>query len=218
LIVLGIETSPRQGSVALLADGSLRAFCELAPDAAGGGAGRTLAPTIDDLLQRHGYEPASLDLIAVGLGPVATARALGYALAKPVVGIVSPAALAAGANVPNGRVVVALDAKHDDLFVVEYLRDDEGIREVAAPSVLRAADVADRLDAATFVAGDGLPRIVAHRPDARGDASLAPRADVVAKLGLARFARGERDDPERLLPLYLRISEAERKFLARRGI
>lgn len=241
VIVLGIETSPRRGSVALLRRGSPCVLHELSPDVATGGAGRALAPAIDALLKSESLRVHGLDLIAVGLGPggytgtrlaVATARTLALVSGKPVIGVVSTAALAAHPSIRDGLVCAVIDAKNDDVYVAEYERRGELVVELRAPAVSSARDVVTWIGSEHAIVGDGAPRVLAHlvHPDhvtpvahvmpsaaAIVDASIAARASEVARLGEIRFERGERDDESLLLPLYLRVSEAERRFRERQA-
>lgn len=227
--VLGIETSPRRGSVAWLDAGRVRSRLDLPPDSAGGGAGRSLAPAIDELLRSLGVALEDLDLVAVGIGPggytgtrlaVATARALALGAARPVIGIVSTAALAANPALSDGAIVVAIDAKNDEVYAAEYRRRGEEVVEVRAPVVAPAAEIAGWVTAEAALVGDGARRVAAHlrdRAPLRLDDSIHARADEVARLAAARWVRLERDDEARILPLYLRVSEAERRFLERRS-
>lgn len=213
----------------MLRRGSPCVLHELPADAAASGAGRALAPEIDRLLKSEGLRVQGLDLIAVGLGPggytgtrlaVATARTLALVAGKPVIGVVSTAALAAHPSVRDGSVCVAIDAKNDDVYVAEYDRRGDLIVELRAPSVSRASEVATWIGPEHALVGDGAPRVLAHlapRATAFVDASIAARASEVARLGELRFERGERDDESLLLPLYLRVSEAERKFRERQA-
>lgn len=226
--VLGIETSTRAGSVAWVDSDVVRAERAVGPDGGSGGAGRTLAPALADLERAVDVEWPELDLIAVGLGPggytgtrlaIATARGLAFAIGKPIVGVVSTAAFAAHPDVPDGRVVVVIDAKNDQVYVAEYRRAAGVVAESSAPEVAFASEVASRIDADTIVVGDGAPRVLARAGGVSprfAAPAIVPRAIEVARLGAARWARGERDDEASLLPLYLRVSEAERRFRERR--
>ena len=64
--ILALETSHRQGSVALCLGETLLAARQL--DASQRTA-QSLLPAIDSLLQQAGWSPAELDLIAVSQGP-----------------------------------------------------------------------------------------------------------------------------------------------------
>ncbi len=226
MITLAIETSATPGSVAL----------EAGPDGAdvdvrildrAGGHARALAPAIAALLEARGLAPTRIDRIVVGLGPggytglrlaLATAKTLAAVLERPIVGVPSTQVLAAHPVVPVGRVLTVLDAKKGDVYGARYEKVDGGApRELEAPFVRPAEEVAAVLDPGTFVCGDGFAALAAHRdPPPAGDAGIVPRAQELLAIGTARLERGERDEEKSLLPLYLRPSEAELRWERRR--
>ena len=97
---LGIETSTRQGSVALVEHDqvvSVRLHQELNRH------GERMLPLVEQLLSEAGWPLSSLDRIGVGIGPgsftglrigVALAQGIGLGLACPVVGVGSLHAMA----------------------------------------------------------------------------------------------------------------------------
>ncbi len=240
MIVLGIEASAREGSVALVAPPSVGEAGDPAASPyrilhsvrlpMAQGAGRLLAPAIESLLAQARIELTDLACIAVGLGPggytgarlaVATALGLGFAANLPVLGIESTAALAAHPKVPMGDVGVALDAKNGDVYAARYRKHDRGVKRLVAPFVAPAARALELLGACPFTVGDGFARLTSIAPDSapamKGDASLEARAEEVGGLGLLRHRGGESDPREAIRPLYLRVSEAERLFAARKA-
>lgn len=89
--------------------------------------------------------------------------------------------------------------------------------ESTGGSVMTKVDV----DAPIIFGGDGLfnywediRRLVGERARRVAPGFELLRTGAVAMLGAARLARGEADDPMQLTPVYLRKSEAERKWEA----
>jgi tRNA threonylcarbamoyladenosine biosynthesis protein TsaB len=190
--VLGIETSTRRGSVALLEEGrpvfslhheKLNAHAEM------------LLPLVERVLAETGSTRSSLDRLAVGVGPgsftglrvgIALAQGMALGLDRPLVGIGSLRAIARGAPAEDLRVrVVALDARRDELFVAAYGPDGS---EVLAPCALgrdiAAARVAEVLGGVTAL---GLGELAGALGGAvvalsREDLDL-PHATWVAMLG-----------------------------------
>ncbi len=79
--------------------------------------------------------------------------------------------------------------------------------------------LADRA-ADAWVSGPGLHRWAARLPIGVPAANAGlwdPQAESLLRLGLARYAAGERDDPFALEPLYLRASSAEEQQRAKQG-
>jgi tRNA threonylcarbamoyladenosine biosynthesis protein TsaB len=146
MLILGIDTSGRQGSVALLeAQGGVQNETLLTLECAplgGGQYSEVLVSAIAALLLRHGLQKRSLALIAVASGPgsftglrvaIATAKGLAEALAIPVVpvSVLEAILLASGAQ---GRAVAAIDAQRGEVFFGEFSVLGESIVASAAGS------------------------------------------------------------------------------------
>ena len=212
--ILAIESSGRQGSVALL-DGD-RVQGETVFET-GMVHGRDIAPGIEALLRVAGLPPGGLDLVAVDIGPgsytglrvgLAAAKGLCLALGKPLAGVVSLDALAAQLAGRAKVVVPAFDAKWDQVYGALY----EGATRTAGPFAEPPAAFAARVPAGALVAGDALEKSEALFA-ARG-AVVAPRRDWFPRastVGRLAAASGARLDPATAAPLYLRKTEAELK-------
>ena len=146
MLILGIDTSGRQGSVALLGvqdrpQGGQLLTLECAP-LGGGQYSEVLVSAIAALLLRHGLQKRSLALIAVASGPgsftglrvaIATAKGLAEALAIPVVpvSVLEAILLASGAQ---GRAVAAIDAQRGEVFFGEFSVLGESSPAAAGPA------------------------------------------------------------------------------------
>src|SRR6185369_5960506 len=141
--VLGIETSTRRGSVAAV-EGTLT-LGTLAHEEPSAHAERVLS-LIEILLAEVGWSRASIERIAVGIGPgsftglrvgIALAQGMALGLGRPIVGVGSLAALASSAPATDRRTrVPVLDARRGELFVAAY--DADG-RERLAPNAVPVA-------------------------------------------------------------------------------
>jgi tRNA threonylcarbamoyl adenosine modification protein YeaZ len=169
-----------------------------------------LLPAIVRLLDRAGLELQALGGVIVGTGPgaftglrvgLATAKTLAHELLRPLVGIPTSDALLAGVHgatrlwLPSG----ARDRLRIDLGgAPELVRDDAG----AAPDMARTGKAhGDGAPGPTEVAVD----LEGRAPDAalaRGREAIAALPASLLRLGSARLAGGEADDPERLVPAY----------------
>jgi tRNA threonylcarbamoyladenosine biosynthesis protein TsaB len=190
--VLGIETSTRRGSVALLDDAGEVFSLEHEKQNA---HAETLLPLVERVLAETGSTRSSLDRLAVGVGPgsftglrvgIALAQGMALGLDRPLVGIGSLQAIARGAPAGDPRVrVVALDARRDELFVAAYAPDGS---EMIAPCALGRDVAAARITALLGgVAALGLGELAGALgplvlPLAREDLDL-PHASWVAILG-----------------------------------
>lgn len=221
--VLGIETSSSVCAVASLVSPPVRgrAFTprELLARARikereHGGDGARHSEAIYGLLDgvlpggRAGLK--ALDLIAVSIGPGSfTGLRVGLAVAKtfakfgamPLIGVPTLKAAAFQAAVADGAAfyVPTLDARRGELYVQVFRSVRGDLKAVRGPWVSAPEDLPARLPA-------GARLLEAARP----------RAATIAALGLARFMKGAEDDPDSLVPLYVRRPEAVEKL--RRGL
>lgn len=226
MLILGIDTSGRQGSVALLqapeeAQGGPLRTVELAP-LNGGQYSELLVPGIAGLLERHGLEKRSVALLAVASGPgsftglrvaIATAKGLAEAFGIPVVPVsVLEAILLASAGVlcsrgDQGRAVAAIDAQRGEVFWGEFagghLRE-----EICGREGLAAALAAGSPPAIVLTPDEAL---AARLRDAALEVELVarPSAEDIARIGYGKFLDGVRADVASLDANYVRRSDAE---------
>ena len=195
-LILAFDTATSVATSALVRDGDVVGERVSRP------AGRFLED-LDGLLSAAGVEPAELTGIAVGTGPgsftgvrigLAAARGLALALELPVAGVSTLEALAAGAP---GAVPV-IDAKRGEIFALV-----DGAGRCIAPDELA-------VEPGTACVGDGAVRYRAVLE--AGGAKVAPDDDET-HLPRARYhalLAAEFGPADRVLPVYLRIPDAEK--------
>jgi tRNA threonylcarbamoyladenosine biosynthesis protein TsaB len=171
--------------------------------------GELLTPHILAALSETGHTLADVDAIVCGVGPgpftglragMATAAALGQALARPVYPVCTLDAIAA---VEEGPLLVASDARRKEVYWAAY--NAAGAR-IAGPSVDKPTAVVGRVPdlGVSRVAGNGAKLY---------DLGLTHTGqEYPTPLGLARVARtavlgGAKPGP--FTPLYLRRPDAE---------
>src|SRR5271168_1042024 len=133
MLLLAIDTSGKQGSIALArageptADGGDFEVVEIAP-LVGGTFSAQLIPQISDLLSSNGFMKTAIGAFAVASGPgsftglrigLAAVKALAEVLGKPIapVSLLEVCIFASGAQ---GRIMAVLDAGRSDVDVGEY--------------------------------------------------------------------------------------------------
>jgi tRNA threonylcarbamoyladenosine biosynthesis protein TsaB len=224
VLVLGIETSTPQTSVALGTEEGTVAALEL-------GRGRpgdeVVVPAVDQLLSWAGATLGQVGGIAVGLGPglftgmrvgIATAKTLAQMLGVPLVGLASLDVLAFGARYSRQLVCAVIDAKRREVFHALYRPVPGGVAreggfEVSAPSRL-AADLQARRDDILLV-GNGALAYRRMLEEAGSHVQVAdpsyafPRATALVELAVPRFQREEFDRVYDLQPHYVRKSDAQ---------
>jgi tRNA threonylcarbamoyladenosine biosynthesis protein TsaB len=219
VLILGIDTSGRQGSVALLrAQGNQLLALDLAP-ISGGQYSERLVPTIAELLVRHGFDRSSIGLLAVVSGPgsftglriaIATVKGLAEAFATPVVAVSVLEALALAAGV-EGRVVPALDAQRSEVFFGEYTVAPVGSALMTREGIASFSDFASLLTATPAKVLTPDEGLAARLHGAGIDAELLarPSAEAFARIAHRKFLAGYRADAATLDANYLRRSDAE---------
>lgn len=155
-----------------------------------------LLPAIVRLTERAGLRLADVRGIVAGTGPgaftglrvgLATAKTLAHELDRPIVGVSTAEAL------------LGASEGADALWLPSGPRDRVLVTPGAAPRVVRADEEAPPTSTDLAVDLDGRAS-----PDAlaRGRAAVAGVGASLLRLGAARLAKGESDDPERLVPEY----------------
>ena len=231
--VLALDTTTREGSVALVVDD--RVVEERRGDSLRTHAER-LPAEILAVIDQHGLTTADVDLFAVASGPgsftglrigIATIQGLAFTTGRPVVAVSALEVLAqiASATCPPGALAAAwMDAHRREVFAALYrvtaspLYDSDRLSLMQGPTVDDPADILDRwakyLDGAsvTFI-GDGvlLYAETIHRLQASTEqAWSAPLlAGAVGRMAVARARRGETITPAAIQPLYVRRPDAE---------
>ena len=219
MIVLGFDTATAATAVGLLDDGGGVA-AERRHDPAPGerpGHGPLLLGMAHELLEEAGLTFASVERVAVGLGPggftglrigVATARALAQAAGAEITGVSTLHALASAAQPQPGQGVLAVvDARRGEVFVAGW-REGE---QVLGPLAIAPSQIATVAGEGWLAVGDGALRF---RDDLENAGCQVPADESdshgVSALAVCRIARlapagSERD---RVVPDYLRKPDA----------
>jgi tRNA threonylcarbamoyladenosine biosynthesis protein TsaB len=228
MLILGLETSTRMTSVALVSDGEVLSFLEEEIQ----NHEENLLPLVDRTLKQAGRSLADIETVAIGCGPgsftglrigFATAKGLCFAASVPLRLVSSLAALAldhaADSTVRSDHLLVPLlDARRSELFVGAFQKNGNTVIEVAEPSVQAPADVSayvatlqTRAGCERAIAfGDGVLAYpgVAERLDHILTTRMTPSAASVGRLAatveVVELAGAE--------PTYIRPSAAEVRF------
>jgi tRNA threonylcarbamoyladenosine biosynthesis protein TsaB len=226
MVVLAIETSSRLGSVALWSEDTPPLERVISQDL---NHGALLFVELRELFLEAAREPASLDMIAISLGPgsftglrigLTAARTAAWTLGKPLVGVPSFDVMAENAPAEARHVLTALDAKRGEIYACLYERTGQGLARRMPYRVVRPEEL--ELPSPCHVLGDAILRYgetLQRRGVALTDQDeWRPRASVVARQGLARWRAGQRQDIHEIEPLYLRRPEAEEVWERRHGM
>lgn len=222
MLILAFESSAKPASAALVKDWQLLSQymqCSALTHS------RTLLPMAEDMLKNAELRLSDVDLIAVAHGPgsftgirigVATVKGLAWAAEKPCVGVSTLEAMAWHGLAVGGYICPVMDARrsqvYNALFKIEHGRPvrmtedrpialDELSKEVMA------------LNAPVFLVGDGaalcFEYFTAHGvPCVMAPDNLRWQDAWGVAMAAADKTPGNADE---LLPVYLRLSQAERE-------
>jgi len=222
--ILALDASTEACSAALLDGGAcIERYAE-----PGSGHAERLIAMVDEVLTEAGIGLASLDGIAVGIGPgaftgvrvgVAIAQGLAFGAKRRVLALSTLEALAFAARGAD-PVLACLDARMAEVYWACFRADTaRGVYATSAPRVGAVAEVRPPSGAVHRGVGRGFaayPQLtaVAGVEVVPADAWALPRAAAYAHLGAIRLAAGDSLDAADLTPLYLRdkvaLTEAER--------
>ncbi|MDE0186863.1 MAG: tRNA (adenosine(37)-N6)-threonylcarbamoyltransferase complex dimerization subunit type 1 TsaB [Candidatus Poribacteria bacterium] len=214
--ILGVDTSTPIGSVGLI-DGE-NFVGEHSLNIVQTHSSR-LIPTIDQILKWANLTVHELDACAVGIGPgsftgvrigVGAAKALCYAIRKPIVGVSTLAAVADNLRYTNTLICPVLDARRNEIYGAVF-HGGERLERKSDDLCVPIEAFLDRVsDTAVFV-GDGLKRYSGAILKRFGENAIlasaafnVPRGSNIARLGYERILNGRTDDYFSLTPNYVR--------------
>lgn len=231
--ILAIDSSGLVASAALLEDGVLAA--EYTVDYKKTHS-QTLLPMIDEIVRMTECELGGIDAIAVSEGPgsftglrigAATAKGLGLALDKPVIGVPTVDALAYNLYGTERLICPLMDARRGQVYTGLYTFENERLAVLQKQEVLAAEEILERVNEAGRPAvflGDGVPVYAGLiEKTVRVPYSFAPahlarqRAGAVGALASIYYAEGKIQTAAEHAPVYLRLSQAERERAERLG-
>lgn len=229
--ILALDSSGLVAGVAVTEDGVLKGEYTMNHKKT---HSETLLPMLDDLAKRIELDLSTIDAIAVSKGPgsftglrigSATAKGLGLALSKPIIGVPTVEALAYNLWGTEGLICPIMDARRSQVYtgLYRFHRNGEGydMETVEDQCAVPITDIIDKINTleekVTFL-GDGVPVFAdTVREKCRVSFAFAPahmnrqRAASVASLGEIYYNKGVFESAAKHRPEYLRKSQAERE-------
>lgn len=235
MIIIGIESSALVASVAIMDEDRLLAEYTVNNRKT---HSQTLLPMLNEIVSAADLELEKIDAIAVSRGPgsftglrigSATAKGLGLALDKPIVEVPTLTALAWNLYGTGGRLVCPImDARraevYSSVFKYEEIKDSSGDCELKQVIAEKAGPLSELIDTLNVLGspviflGDAVyvyRELIRERMEVLY--SFAPehlsrqRAGSVASLGLKMLKEGAAVAARDHIPVYLRVSQAERE-------
>ena len=223
MLILGLESSAKSASVALCRDGELIGQYN---QVSGLTHSSTLLPMAQALLQNTGTDMSSIDVFAVSRGPgsftgirigIATVKGLCWGSEKPAVGVSTVAAMAwNGVAAGEGSLVCCcMDARRNQVYNALFEISDGKPRRLVPDRAISIAELDSELSEIgreAYLVGDGaelcFEQLQRHRALRMAPAPMLHQS----AWGVCKEAEGEPAVPcQELLPVYLRLSQAERE-------
>ncbi len=222
MYILGIETSTKTGSVAVVSESGVVAQYSLNIEVT---HSERLMSTVDRVLTDTGLVIADLDGFAVAIGPgsftglrigLATVKGLALATGKPVAAVPTLQALARNLPFASYPVCPLLDARKNEVYAALYRFEGAVPVQVMQEAAVPLGELAAKLSGPTIFTGEAsvlyrreLEQQLGGRALFAPLTAVLPSAAGVAELGLALIKSGKQAEPDGLAPLYIRRPEAE---------
>jgi tRNA threonylcarbamoyladenosine biosynthesis protein TsaB len=228
--ILGIDTATSNASTALLEDGAVIADeIRLQPKV---GHAEIILPLVQSVFAKARASLSDLDGIAVSIGPgsftglrigLSTVKGLAYGGRLPVVGISTLLANATRVAAFDGLICSMLDARKKEVYASFFRRTSGSLTRLTEDTI---APIHAVIDQARDLAGGGSTLFIGEGAKVYGNALVSSLgaevrfcsgdgypslAAAVARIGEQRLLHSEGDFLGSMVPVYLRLSEAEMK-------
>ena len=189
----------------------------------------TLMPVVSDLLRNSGITTEDIDLFAVANGPgsftglrigISAVKGMAFAVSKPCAAVSTLEAMAYNVAMCDGIVCASIDARCNQVYTATFLNDNGTVTRLTDEECLKADELAARLseyDGDIILVGDGAQLVKKAAGEQGIDTRLAPdplRFQTGYGVCLAAM-NAERIAPEQLMPMYLKLPQAQRELMAK---
>ena len=226
MLTLAFESSAKAASVALCEDGRL---ISQVIQCSGLTHSRTLLPMAEDLLKNAEMEMKQIDCFAVAQGPgsftgirigIATVKGLAWAADKPCIGVSTLAAMAWNGVAAGGLICAVMDARRSEVYNALFRIEDGRPVRLCPDRAISLSALTEELrerGEAPFLVGDGTELASAFFREQHLEHRVPPEnLRWQNAWGVAMEAAGQKPGTsQELLPVYLRLSQAERERQAR---
>lgn len=233
-LILAIDTSAKPVSCALMQEDKILA-CYYANT--GLTHSQTLLPMVEHILRTADVSIECLDAIAVNAGPgsftgvrigVSAVKGLAFAHNKPCIAVSTLEAMAQPVSVAEDVLICCvMDARCQQVYTAMFEKDrEDNCVRLSKDEAISLETLKERLLAARrpiILVGDGGDISYVYLRDSVPDLRLAPSsvryqsAAGTAVSAMAKWRAGETMTAAELLPVYLRLPQAERELRAKLG-
>lgn len=222
--LLAIDTSTMLGGVALIDDEVLIAESRLNIKIT---HSERLLSEIDHILSRTDLKINDIDFFALAIGPgsftglrvgLSTLKGLAFSTGKKIVTV--PTLEAFAWNMPYSKYLVCplLDARKREVYAAIFRWSGDNFIKELNEEALKIDMLLDKINEPTIFLGEGALIYKKNIISKLGERAIfpplqfmTPSASNVAYLGLKKARNGDVEDIIKVVPMYLRKSEAEIK-------
>ena len=211
--LLALETSTEACSVAISLDGKIHERVDH-----GQHHSDVILGMVQQVLAESGLSLKQLDAIAFSRGPgsftslrigAGVVQGLAFGANLPVVPVSSLAVLAQSVDAP--KVLAAFDARMNQVYWGEYVRDDKGLMRLTGTEIVIAPAAVPLSEGSGWIgAGSGWDQYASVLTTRLGNHAsewrkkIFPKARHVAELGMELLKAGKTVIAEQALPVYVR--------------
>jgi tRNA threonylcarbamoyladenosine biosynthesis protein TsaB len=222
MYILGVETSTRTGSVAIVSEDGVIAQYSLNIEVT---HSERLMSTVDRVMKDTGFMMADMDGYAVAIGPgsftglrigLAAVKGLALVTGKPVAAVPTLKALAWNLSYAAYPVCPMLDARKHEVYAATFRFDGTALVPDMAESVISLSRLSERISDKTLFTGEAsrlfhkdICELFGTRALFAPVSAILPSAASVAEIGLDMIKKGQQADPDNITPVYIRKPEAE---------
>ncbi len=220
--ILGIETSTKTGSVAIVSEDGVVAQYSLNIEVT---HSERLMSTVDRVLKDTGLAVHDLDGFSVAIGPgsftglrigLSTVKGLALATGKPIAAVPTLQALAWNLPYSVYPVCPLLDARKNEVYAALYRFAGTALVQVLPETAISIFRLAHQISEKVVFTGEGsrifrngIQEVFGERAVFAPHSAALPSGAKVAEIGLDMIKNGRQAEPDRLTPLYIRRPEAE---------
>lgn len=223
--ILALETSTIAGSVAVVDDnkgliGEVRVDVKVAHS-------ERLMPSVEWLLNASDLSINDIDAFGVSIGPgsftglrigLSTAKGLAFSTGKPLVPVKTLDAFARTLVYCSYTICPMLDARKNEVYAGLYRWEDDFCKKIVPETAISPEALLNEIKGSGTVlfTGDGavkyselIEKIIGKDAVFAPSYRMSPAASSVAEIAFETLKQGDLPDPVRIIPFYIRKSEAE---------
>ena len=225
MMLMGIDSSTPQASIALLKDGQVLAQAEVD---VGATVSNQILFLIDEVLTSSGVNLMDLDGFCLTTGPgsftglrvgASTLKGLILATSKPFVKVDTLEALALQAVPTGNKICAILDARKKEVYTAHFFWNDGVLKRLTPDRALTPNQLCQEITDPTVFIGNGLDSYGSLLTSQLGGKFISNQnkctdtvAACAARLAENRFKNKKTTNLDELTIKYVRKSEAELKF------